>query len=631
MKINFTNLSEDVRFAVSEGARELGFTLSADGTEVRLDTIEEGVHLRGSADGPYTLGYANISALMRGLGLLSRYAGKGEAVDVRETPSFDTLGPMVDCSRNAVMKPECVKDFIRLTAVMGFNAMMLYTEDTYEVPGEPYFGHLRGRYTQAELRDIDAYAAKLGVELIPCIQTLAHLSAILQWPAYGGLRDWDDILDLALPRTYELLENCIRSARESFRSKRINIGMDEAYLLGRGHYLDKKGYRDSSEIMLEHLDKVVELCKKYDFAPRMWSDMFFRMCNESHEYYAEDSVITEHVKSIVPPEITLIYWDYYGDDRQKYDRMLDNHLKFNNPVAFAGGTSCWYGLVPLNRFSVNSALVAMAAARAHDIREIYVTMWGDNGAQCSMFSTLPTLVCYAENDWNGRTDEENLSAAMKAVTGASYESFMDFEKLMDLGDRTNLGKTALYPTRYMLYQDVLQGKFDCHVPDDASAHFMSEAKRLVSEREDAPEQYRYLYDSYIALARALTLKADLGKKLKAAYDAHDTKALKELCDDVLPETAARVRTLLRVFRTQWMKDNKPFGFEIHDIRFGGLMARLESARETVRAYLNGEIARIEELEEPRLPYDPDEPDNGHGGILGNYLNLWAQMVTQNGI
>ena len=80
-----------------------------------------------------------------------------------------------------------------------------------------------------------------------------------------------------------------------------------------------------------------------------------------------------------------------------------------------------------------------------------------------------------------------------------------------------------------------------------------------------------------------------------------------------------------------MKDNKPFGFEIHDIRFGGLMARLESARETVRAYLNGEIARIEELEEPRLPYDPDEPDNGHGGILGNYLNLWAQMVTQNGI
>ena len=631
MKLNFTNVNDEIRFALSEGVRELGFTCGEGGTEVRLGTCAEGVHIAGSEEGPWILEYANRSALMRGLGLLSRYAGNGKAFDVREKPSFDTLGPMVDCSRNAVMKPARVKDLILTTALLGFDAMMLYTEETYEVPGEPYFGHLRGRYSQKDLKELDDYAAELGVELIPCIQMLAHLGAILRWPAYEGLRDWDDILNLALPRTYELLENCVRSMRESLRSRRINIGMDEAYLLGRGHYLEKKGYHDSSEIMLEHLQKVMEILRKYDFEPRMWSDMFFRMCNDKHDYYSDDTVITEKVISIVPPELTLVYWDYYGDDKAKYDRMMENHLKFHNPVAFAGGASCWYGVVPLNLFSINSARVAMQSAREHQIKEIYVTMWGDNGGTCSMFAALPTLVCYAENNWNGRTDDENLSEAMKAVTGASYRSFMDFEKLMDLGDRTTFGKTALYPTRYMLYQDALQGKFDRHVPEGADEFYAAETARLTAEREEAPEKYRYIYDTFIALADVLSVKAELGRKLKAAYDADDREALRVLADEVIPAAVEKTETLHRTLRTQWMKDNSAFGFEIHDIRFGGLTARLSAAQELVRDYLSGEIAEIEELEAPRLPYDPDEPDNGHGGILGSYMNFWANMVTQNGI
>ena len=44
-----------------------------------------------------------------------------------------TLAVMIDCSRNGVMKPEKVKEFARLIQKMGYNALMLYTEDTYEV------------------------------------------------------------------------------------------------------------------------------------------------------------------------------------------------------------------------------------------------------------------------------------------------------------------------------------------------------------------------------------------------------------------------------------------------------------------------------------------------------------------
>ena len=74
------------------------------------------------------------------------------------------LGVMLDCSRNAVMKPEAVKSFVDIIQKMGYNTLMLYTEDTYEVEGEPLFGYLRGRYTIAELQDIDYYCKEKGVE-----------------------------------------------------------------------------------------------------------------------------------------------------------------------------------------------------------------------------------------------------------------------------------------------------------------------------------------------------------------------------------------------------------------------------------------------------------------------------------
>ena len=86
------------------------------------------------------------------------------------------LGVMLDCSRGAVYTVEALKKYIDVLAKMGYNSLQLYTEDTYEIKEEPYFGYMRGRYSADELRQLDSYAASKGIELIPCIQTLAHLS-----------------------------------------------------------------------------------------------------------------------------------------------------------------------------------------------------------------------------------------------------------------------------------------------------------------------------------------------------------------------------------------------------------------------------------------------------------------------
>ena len=50
---------------------------------------------------------------------------------------YKTMGVMLDMSRNAVMKVSLLKKYIDYLAAMGFNALELYTEDTFMVEGEP--------------------------------------------------------------------------------------------------------------------------------------------------------------------------------------------------------------------------------------------------------------------------------------------------------------------------------------------------------------------------------------------------------------------------------------------------------------------------------------------------------------
>ena len=77
---------------------------------------------------------------------------------------------------------------------MGLNTLLLYTEDTYEVEGEPYFW-LPARSvfdrTAAGDRRLCRGARR---EFIPRIQTLAHIEQFLKWNAATPYRDTDEVL-----------------------------------------------------------------------------------------------------------------------------------------------------------------------------------------------------------------------------------------------------------------------------------------------------------------------------------------------------------------------------------------------------------------------------------------------------
>ena len=200
-------LKDDLSFTLDPAGLPLTVSVS-DGLTVRFDgkeailTCREKVHF------------------FRGTALLLHALSKGEKTfTLEETPGFERTGAMFDMSRNAVLKPGSVKTLLRKMACMGLNAAMLYTEDTYEVPGYPYFGYMRGAYSAAELKELDDYAFSLGIELIPCIQTLGHLKNALRWEKMQSISDTASVLLCDDEKTYRFIEAMITSMTPAEREK----------------------------------------------------------------------------------------------------------------------------------------------------------------------------------------------------------------------------------------------------------------------------------------------------------------------------------------------------------------------------------------------------------------------------
>ena len=270
---------------------------------------------------------------------------------------------------------------------------------------------MRGRYTQKELSDVVDYCESIGIEVIPCIQTLAHLNQIFRWKKYQKIKDTRDILLVGDEETYELIDRMFSSLRKSFKSKYIHVGMDEAHNLGLGKYLEKNGLRNRFDILSEHLAKVIEIAKKYDFTPIMWSDMFFRLANKGAYYTLEDT-ITDEIVSKCPDGIELVLWDYYHNTKNYFDNMIDQHKKFGRDVWFAGGFWSWNGFTPFNEWSIDSMQVAMTACAEKDIENVFFTMWGDDGKECSFNALLPSIFA-TRKIYEGITDMDTIKKLFK--------------------------------------------------------------------------------------------------------------------------------------------------------------------------------------------------------------------------
>ena len=497
---------------------------------------------------------------------------------------FKRFGTMIDCSRNAVMNVNSIKKWIDLTADLGYNLLSLYMEDTYEVDGEPYFGYLRGRYSKKELKEIDLYAKKKGIEVVPSIQTLAHLNQIFRWPKYRSYNDADDILLVGKSEVYELIDRCFKTIDKCFTSKTVNIGMDEAFMLGRGKYYDLNGQEERVEVFLKHLKKVAEIGERYGFKMLIWSDMLTSR--------SDDKELVESIKNQLPKNVELIYWDYYSTEKENYDKKIKLNKEFSPNAWFAGGLWSWTGFAPHNVFSIKATEVALKSCIENGVSDVLLTLWGDNGGECSRFALLPALF-YASEIAKGN-DESLIKQKFEQKYGIPFDGFLSVDMQVSAYDGE---ERTCNPDKYILYNDCFSGIMDSAIWDESQKEYETCAENLSKFIGDS--NFGYVFKTLHALSLAIAEKSLLGIQTREAYKKGDLEKLRALVNNY-DLTIKKVEDFHKEYKNQWMTENKPHGFIVQDVRIGGVIMRLKTCKETLIDYLLGKIERIEELEEDLL-------------------------------
>lgn len=593
--------------------------LTLDPLGLPLSAKEGAAFALSIGQGMAHIDYSKKSELFYGAFLLAKDIKPAKGMKSR----FELCGAMIDNSRNSVTTVGRMKDYIAYSAALGLNCVYLYNEDTFVIEGEPYFGYMRDPYSVEDIKELCAFAHGFGVEVIPCIQTLAHLNQALRWACYWSITDMGDTMLADEEKTYALVEKMVATWRAATDTVHINIGMDEAHYLGRGKHLDKHGWEGRFDIMCRHLARVADICEKYGFKPMMWSDMFFRIAFGGG-YYNEGDLSSELLEK-VPKNVTLVYWDYYSTDIEQYKKQLARHFMFPNEIAFAGGAWKWSGFTPGIDHSWRVSELALDEIKAREVKKVMATCWGDDGADCLSGCILPILALYgAENYADGKAALTMAEAATLAATGYSKEEFFELcrPSVTPCENRTPYAN----PTKYLFYNDVLKGMFDKHTTPAFSA-FYKDCRATLATLAERESPFAYLFATQSALCRVLELKATIGVRLKAAYDCGDKATLKEIAEEALPEIRRRTEDFYAEFRQGWMKESRPGGFDTQDLRIGGMLRRVLAAEATVKAYLNGEIERIEELDVDRLYFDCREEDSTKCLTLG--MNSYRKTATAN--
>ena len=557
-----------------------------------------GVSLKG---GRATIYYRERVHFFRGLGLLVENARSSDSFDITEDGYFTGLSAMIDASRCGVPRVSSVKKIIDYLALAGYTMMMLYTEDVVKLENRPYFGYMRGRYTVEDMREIDDYADAYGVEVIPCLELYGHMEKYLIWPEASKIKDTNGVMMARSDDTFAFVEELIATVTSAFRSKRIHIGMDEAWDMGRGKFLDKYGYVPPFDIFNEYMERLISITNKYGLTPMMWSDMYFRVhAADNISYYNEDTVVPESTKALIPKEVELVFW-HYGEHHHCDDYMLKKHNELGRKVIFAGGNWGWIGHFPEHNYMMSTLKFSLDACRNNDVREAMLTVWCNDNAECDSFANLFGISYFAEIAYDKDATEEKLKSRFEAISGGDYELFYKMSYYHN--DFENNSEYPSYSQRFLgkplFWQDILGGLYDLNLFEKPMSEHYKYSAEIFKDKENK-DRWGYLYEYAFRTFDYLATKTEIAEKLYPAYHSKDKATLMEIKDSLLPLLAKKTKALHEVHREAWFKNNNVIGWQNMDVRYGGVITRCETAILLLEEYLNGNTEKIEELEEKRL-------------------------------
>jgi hexosaminidase len=347
----------------------------------------------------------------------------GRAVRVRDWPDFAVRGFMLDVSRDRVPTRRTLRRYVEILAAVRANQLELYTEHTFAYAGHPRVWAAASPLTADDMRWLDALCAAHGITLVANQNTLGHMERWLAHEPYadraempegftiGGGRRRPSTLQ-PTPENAAFALALVRELTATVRARRVNIGADEPWELGKGRSAADAAERGLGRVYLDHLLRVATPLLEDGYEVLFWADVL-----ADHPEVAE---------ALPTAGLVPVVWQYDGPGhaRAALDRASPQQKQLWAADGFAmqalaggfreraaaltatgrsfwvaPGTSAWNSLVGRLDNAVENLVDAAEVGREHGAGGYVVTSWGDHGHHEPPPVTYPALLYGAGVSW----------------------------------------------------------------------------------------------------------------------------------------------------------------------------------------------------------------------------------------
>lgn len=248
--------------------RRISFILNADLVEEEycLDVTKKSVKVQASSAAGFRYAIQTIGQMLPAA-YYGKVAAKGErwvlpCVSIKDKPRFAYRGMHLDVARHFFSVDEVkkyldvmaayklnrfhwhltedqgwrieIKKYPKLTEIGAYRDSTMVGKDYHKFDGQRYGGF----YTQEQIKEVVAYAANLGITVIPEIDLPGHMvAALASYPElgctggpYSVRTTWgiaEEVLCPGKEVTFEFIEGVLEEVMTLFPSEYIHIGGDE--------------------------------------------------------------------------------------------------------------------------------------------------------------------------------------------------------------------------------------------------------------------------------------------------------------------------------------------------------------------------------------------------------------------
>lgn len=336
--------------------------------------------------------------------------------EIHDDPDFQKRSYMLDISRCRMPKVSTITRLIDLMAELKYNEFQLYMESfVMKLKHFPKYTRDFDCLTPADIEYLDRYCADRFIDLVPNQNCLGHMGTWLEEEEFkhldvsGGVVNTTTLNPL-LDETMEFADKLYDSILPHFSSGFVNIGLDEAYGLGRYDLEEVCREKGTDNVFVDWLIKLSDhIREKHGKRVQFWADMLY----DSPEAYMR-----------VPKDAVALCWGYDLAKTAMMERLAMALETKNVPYYICPGNCTWLSMT--GRFDVASFNLRTCGeiGVAHGAIGYMVTDWGcgEGHMHFPVWSLVP-MALGAQYAWH--VGEKQYGASLKPYNIHNAQKYID--------------------------------------------------------------------------------------------------------------------------------------------------------------------------------------------------------------